>query len=152
MNVQQYLQQQNVSYQTVPHEPTFDAQSLAKAVHVAGKEVAKSVLLRADREYVLAVLPATYTVDLERARQVLGANHVALATEAECGSRFADCELGALPPFGSKYGMKTMMDRSLEADEEIVFEGNTHHEALRMRTDDYRRLEQPMIGDFCHPW
>jgi Ala-tRNA(Pro) deacylase len=152
MNVQNYLRQQNVSFTAMPHQPTFDAQSLALAVHVPGQEVAKSVLLRSGREYVLAVLPATHTVDLHGVRDLLGGGQVALATEAECGSHFADCELGALPPFGSEYGMRTIMDRSLLADEEIIFEGNTHREAIRMRTADFRSLEQPLVGDFCHPW
>ena len=56
---------------------------------------------------------------------------------------FADCELGALPPFGSQYGVRTLMDRMLLEDEEIVFEGNTHHEAIRMRHKDYASLEHP---------
>src|SRR5690606_21904109 len=128
------------------------AQSLAHAVHVSGNEVAKTVLLRCGRDYALAVLPATHTVDLQAVQQLLGRGPVALATEAECGSRFPDCELGALPPFGSEYGMRTLMDRALLSDEEIVFEGNTHREAIRMRTEDYRRLEQPLVGDFSHPW
>jgi Ala-tRNA(Pro) deacylase len=152
MNVQQFLRQRNVPFTPMPHQPTFDAQSLALAVHVPGQEVAKSVLLRCDRQYVLALLPATHTVDLHGVKELLGCEHVALATEAECGSHFADCELGALPPFGSEYAMRTIMDRTLTADEEIVFEGNTHREAIRMRTEDFQRLEQPLVGDFCHPW
>ena len=152
MNVQSYLRQRNVPFTTLSHQPTFDAHSLAQAVHVPGQEVAKSVLLRCDGEYVLALLPATYTVDLHAAGEMLGCKHAVLATEAECGSHFADCELGVLPPFGAEYRMRTIMDRSLLKDEEIVFEGNTHREAIRMRTEDLRRLEQPQVGDFCHPW
>jgi Ala-tRNA(Pro) deacylase len=152
MNVQQFLRDRDVSFTPLPHQPTFDAQSLAVAVHVPGQEVAKSVLLRCDREYVLALLPATHTVDLHAVKEMLGCERVALATEAECGSRFADCELGALPPFGSEYGMRTIMDQSLAKDEEIVFEGNSHREAIRMRTEDFQRLEHPSLGEFCHPW
>jgi Ala-tRNA(Pro) deacylase len=152
MNVQSYLRERNIAFKPMEHRPTYDAQSLAVAVQVSGLEVAKSVLLRCDRDYILALLPATHSVDLHAVKDLLGCSHAALATEAECGSRFADCELGALPPFGSEYGMRTIMDRSLLADEEIVFEGNTHREALRMKTADFRHLEQPIVGDFCHPW
>jgi Ala-tRNA(Pro) deacylase len=152
MNVQKFLQKRGLQFTAMPHQPTFDAQSLALAVQVPGQEVAKSVLLRCGREYVLALLPATHTVDLHAVKDLLGCAHVALATEAECGSHFADCELGALPPFGSEYGMRTIMDDSLARDVEIVFEGNSHREAIRMRTDDFRGLEQPLVGAFCHPW
>lgn len=45
--------------------------------------------------------------------------------------------------------MKTVLDESLTEDEEIVFEGNTHHEAIRMMLDDFRRIEQPQIASFA---
>lgn len=146
MNVQHFLQRRDVAFSSVDHEPTFDAQHLAQCVHVTGEVVAKSVLLRADDSYVLAVLPATHAVDLRLAKKTLGAEAIALASEKECGSHFPDCELGALPPFGSHYGMKTLVDASLLADDEIVFQGNTHHEAIRMSVRDYRWLEQPLVA------
>ncbi|MGE5754193.1 MAG: aminoacyl-tRNA deacylase, partial [Planctomycetaceae bacterium] len=59
-----------------------------------------------------------------------------------------DCERGALPPFGSRYGLKTLVDESLTRDERIVFEGNTLHEAIRMSYRDYADLERPQVADF----
>jgi Ala-tRNA(Pro) deacylase len=44
--------------------------------------------------------------------------------------------------------MKTMVDESLTKDEEIVFEGNTHREAIRMDFEDFCQVEQPLIGSF----
>jgi Ala-tRNA(Pro) deacylase len=152
MNVQQFLNQRHVAFETLDHRPTYNAQRLAQVVHVPGNEVAKAVLLQADDGYVLAVLPATRSVDLERAREAAGARTVELATEPECAECFPDCELGALPPFGSRYGLKTLVDRSLLEDEQIVFEGNTHHEAIRMKLRDYMELEKPLLADFSHPF
>jgi Ala-tRNA(Pro) deacylase len=152
MNVQQYIEQRGIPFRMLNHQPTYAAQRLAQVMHVPGEEVAKAVLLRADDGFVLAVLSATRTVDLERVREIVGAASVDLASEPDCGSHFADCELGALPPFGSKYGMRTLVDRSLSEDEEIVFEGNTHHEAIRMKFRDYLELERPRLADFSHPF
>src|SRR5262245_49678529 len=119
MNIRKLLQQGNVPFQMLDHPPTYAAQRLAQIVHVSGDEVAKVVLLRADDGFVLAVLPATRGVNLERVRALVGAAKVSLATEPECGTCFPDCELGALPPFGSKYGLRTIVDRSLSEDDEI---------------------------------
>jgi len=150
MNVREFLQQRGVRFSMLDHQPTYTAQRLAQAVHVSGDEVAKAVLLRADDGYVLAILPATRTVDFARVGQLTGAAIIELATEIECGDCFPDCELGALPPFGSKYGLRTLVDRKLTEDEEIVFEGNNHHEAIRMKLRDYLDIERPTIGDFSH--
>lgn len=151
MNVEKFLQEQRVAYDLIPHRDTYDAQHLAQTVHTPGKEVAKTVLLRADGgyAYLVAVLPATKRIDFERLGALLGGSRIELATEVEMYNRCLDCEIGALPPFGSHYAMKTVVDSSLAERKEIVFEGNTHHEAIRMRYDDFYRLEQPIVTSFA---
>ena len=46
---------------------------------------------------------------------------------------------------------KTLVDSSLAKEEEIVFEGNTHHEAIRMKFSDFCRLESPLIIPLTRP-
>lgn len=148
MNVQKFLSEGGRAFEVLKHPTTFTAQQVAQAVHVPGDEVAKTVVLKADGRYVMVVLPSTHQVDLAKARDVLQAGAVALADEGEFVRLFPDCEPGALPPFGSQYGQTTLVDESLTRDEQIVFEGNTHHEAIRMRYRDYEELERPQVADF----
>ncbi|MCA9260023.1 MAG: YbaK/EbsC family protein [Planctomycetales bacterium] len=151
MNVAKYLTEQSIDYDVITHRDAYDAQRLAAAIHVSGKEVAKTVLLRTDSgQYVVAVVPANLTINLLEVADMLHETGVGLASEREIVKQCPDCERGVLPPFGSQYGMETIVDESLTEDFEIVFEGNTHHEAIRMRMDDYRRMEQPRIGNFTH--
>ena len=152
MQVQDFLKQHDVTFETLEHLPTYDAQRMAQAVHTPGHEVAKTVLLRAGNgtAYVVALLPADQQIDLAKAREALGGGAVELATEHEIAERCPDCEIGALPPFGTQYGMRTLVDSGIAEDEEIVFEGNTHSEAIRMKFEDFQRLEQPLIGSFAH--
>jgi len=58
---------------------------------------------------------------------------------------FPDCELGAMPPFGSLYNLRVFVDESLAADEEIVFNAGTHRDAIRMRFADFARLAKPTM-------
>ena len=148
MNVSTFLDYREVPYTKVNHSPTYTAQRLAQMVHCSGEMVAKSVLLAVDDGFVLAVLPATHQVDLARAQRFMGAEHVDLATERECGRHFRDCELGAMPPFGTHYGIRTMIDHALVAEESIMFGTNTHNEAIRMHTSDFLTLEDPLIATF----
>jgi len=150
MNIADFLQQEKVKFDLIPHRDTFNAQSMAQTLHVSGHHVAKTVLLRADggKSYVVAVLPASRSIDLPLVSQLLAGRRVELATEAEVAEHCRDCELGALPPFGSYYGMMTIVDASLDEDDEILFEGNTHHESIRMSFQDYRHIEQPVVGHF----
>ena len=151
MNVAEFLKEKNVEFDLIPHRDTYDAQRMAQELHVPGREVAKTVLLRFPQEHacLVAVLPANRQIDFAKASQELGTDRLELATELEMSEHCPDCEIGALPPFGSRYGMKTIVDAALAEDEEIVFEGNTHHEAIRMRFDDFCDIETPLIASFA---
>jgi Ala-tRNA(Pro) deacylase len=153
MKMQEFLADRQVHFDVLEHEATFDSQHLAQAVHVSGRRVAKTVLLRADHgyRYAVAIVPATHLIDLDAVSQILGGANVELATEYEIAQRCPDCEMGALPPFGSMYGLETLLDESLLDAEQLVFEGNTHYEAIRMAGEDFTKLESPLIGNFARP-
>jgi len=76
-------------------------------------------------------------------KNALGAGVAELASERDLEEYFKDCETGAIPPFGSHYGMATVVDTDLAEDEYIVFDGNTHEEAIVIRFADYQMLERP---------
>jgi Ala-tRNA(Pro) deacylase len=151
MNVQGFLSDRKVAYDAIPHRATYDAQRLAQTLHTPGREVAKTVLLRADGgySYVVAVLPATKTIDFDKVSAAFGGSKIELATEIEIQQHCPDCEMGTLPPFGTQYAMKTLVEESLTEDEEIIFEGNNHHEAIRMRYEDFHRIETPLVAQFA---
>jgi Ala-tRNA(Pro) deacylase len=140
MDIKHYLRDRTVPFETILHHDTYGAQRLAHALHVPGRDVAKSILLRAGHGYVLAVLPATKVLDARQISEFLGGVKVELATEIEIGERFQGCEIGVLSPFGSQYGLTTIVEESLAAEENIVFDCGTHHEAIRMKFADYRSI------------
>jgi Ala-tRNA(Pro) deacylase len=151
MNVAKFLEKGHYKFKRVQHVPAYSAQHLAHELHVSGREVAKTVLLRANEghELVVAVLPASKQIDFKRAAKLLSGAKLELATEFDISAHCPDCDFGVLPPFGSRYGMTTIVDSSLTEDEFIWFEGNTHEEAIRMKFEDYRRLEQPIVAPFA---
>jgi Ala-tRNA(Pro) deacylase len=151
MNVATFLERGHYKFERVSHAPAYSAQRLAHELHVSGREVAKTVLLRANGgyQYVVALLPASKHVDFERVSKLLGGAKVELANEFDISAHCPDCDFGVLPPFGSRYGMTTIVDSSLAEDEYIWFEGNSHEEAIRIKFEDFRRLEQPLVGPFA---
>jgi Ala-tRNA(Pro) deacylase len=148
MKLDEFLFNQQVPFERLRHQPVYTANRMAQALHVPGREVAKTVLLRTNQGYALAVLPATRRVDLVRVRDDLGED-VAMASEEEMDRVFPDCERGAMPPFGSLYHLPTIVDESLAEDEQIVFESQNHEEAIRMAYRDYEALEHPRRGHFA---
>jgi Ala-tRNA(Pro) deacylase len=139
MRVADYLAEQHVPFESLPHPPAFSAQKLAKYLHVKGSEVAKAVLLHGPRGYFVAVLPATHQIDL----QVLAAHEdgpIRLADADEMVRLFCDCEWGAISPFGNLYGLPTLLDANMTPDMWIVVEAGSHMEAVRLSCRDFERV------------
>ena len=144
MCIRDFLQSRHVWFETLLHCPAPSATKRAKIIHVSGRRVAKGCWSRPTGGDVLVVLPATHRVDLERLAGVLGEKEIRIATEDEVERVFADCERGALPPFGRLYGLKTVVDVSLSGSGEFVFLANSRHEGMRMRYRDYEAIEAPI--------
>jgi Ala-tRNA(Pro) deacylase len=151
MRVPQFLTDQQVAFETVPHAPSYTAQKLAKHLHVSGRQVAKSVLLAGGERYYLAVLPAALRVDLAAVSERLGVT-VRVGAEHELVRLFSDCEWGAVTPFGHLYGLTTLLDTSIAPDSLIAFEAGRHVEAIRMICRDFERLERPLRFPFARPY
>ncbi|HSG32734.1 MAG TPA: YbaK/EbsC family protein [Thermodesulfobacteriota bacterium] len=143
-----YLDENNIKYITIKHSPAFTAQQIAENAHVSGKELAKTVMIKLDGKMAMAVLPASYHVDFKLLEEASGAIRISLADEQEFKDMFADCEVGAMPPFGNLYGMDVYVARSLAEDEEIFFNAGTHSELIRLSYKDFERLVKPKILKF----
>ena len=148
MEVIKFLKKSKVKYKVTKHKAAFTAQEVAAEEHEPGKYVAKAVVVKADDKYVMCVLPACYNIDLKSLKSQLKAKSVKLGSEKELGEIFGDCEVGAQPPFGNLYDLPTIMDKVLEEDDHIMFQGGTHEKSIRMSMADYRKLVGPKVLEF----
>ena len=88
--LKEYLDKENVPYQHDVHRTAYTAQEVAAEEHVPGKMVAKSVVIKVDDRFALAVLPASLRVDSAALKTALGAKELRLATEFEFTVLFSD--------------------------------------------------------------
>ena len=144
--VRDLLRQHRVPFSTQLHDYAVTAQEVAAAEAESGWHIAKPVLLTADGELVMAVVPAPLMVDLERARGVLGADEVRLAEESEFAPRFDDCETGAEPIFGNIYGVPVVVDERLTQEHRIRFAAGSHTETIEVTTRDFLKIEDPKVA------
>jgi Ala-tRNA(Pro) deacylase len=148
MNVMEYLDASESTYEIKRHRPVFTAQQMAQEEHIHGMNVAKPVIVKGDGVYYMCVLPACCKVNFDALKSVLEASEVYLVDEKELAGLFPGCQIGAEPPFGSLYGLPTIMDDRLRADEFIVFQDGSHDEAIRLELSEYLRIECPRIYAF----
>ncbi len=142
------LREKKVRYELTQHEQAFSAQEVAAVEHVTGHKFAKTVVVTADGEVFMLVLPASRHVDFKKAADIVG-KELKMASEERMKQLFPDVEIGAEPPFGSQYGMKTFVDQSLKGVDTIIFRAGTHDRTAKIRLTDYERVERPTYGSFA---
>ena len=66
----------------------------------------------------------------------------------EFKDKFPDCEVGAMPPFGSLYDLQTYISPELLTVDEIAFNAGTHYEVIKLNTFDFFDLTESNEIDF----
>jgi len=143
-----FLDEHHIKYVVISHSKAYTAQGIAAIAHIPGQELAKTVIVKLDGALAMAVLPASYQVDLLALKKLTGVKDAALASEREFKQHFPDCETGAMPPFGNLYSIPMYVDETLTADKEIAFNAGTHLELIRMSFADFKTLVKPEVLKF----
>jgi Ala-tRNA(Pro) deacylase len=146
--LKEFLDQNNIKYVTIIHSPAYTAQEIAALTHTPGKAMAKTVMIKIDGEIAMAVLPASFKVNLLLLQELTGSQQVDLATEHEFLNLFPGCELGAMPPFGNLYEIRVFVAESLAESNEIAFNAGSHSELIKMDYKDFERLVRPTVLKF----
>ena len=144
-SLREYLDKHEIKYVVISHSVAYTAQGIAALTHIPGRELAKTVIVKIDGKPAMAVVPASFHVDLRLLKKATGANTVELASEEEFKGLFPECETGAMPPFGNLYGMDVCADERLAKDKEIAFNAGSHRELIRLAWEDFNRLARPQM-------
>jgi Ala-tRNA(Pro) deacylase len=146
--LKEFLDRERIKYVSIVHSTAYTAQEVAASTHITGKELAKTVIVKLDGEMAMAVLPANRKIVLQDLREVTGSDQVKFASEEEFKARFAECETGAMPPFGNLYGMEVYAAASLSDNVEIAFNAGSHTEVIKLAYRDFERLAKPKVLSF----
>ena len=133
------LREENVAYETVSHPKTYSSAETASAAHVDDAHIAKSVVLKDEQGYLLAVIPASEWLNLDRLRKELN-RELHLASEEEADGLFSDCQSGAFPPLGKTYGIEMVLDEALTSLAKVYFEAGDHEQLIVVTGDQFQAL------------
>jgi Ala-tRNA(Pro) deacylase len=147
--LKEYLDENKIKYIKISHSSAYTAQEIAASVHIPGKELAKTVIVRVNDGFAMVVLPASRKINFDQLKNIAGNNEIRLAQEAEFKGLFPDCEVGAMPPFGNLYNLPVYVASTLTDDKEIAFNAGTHTDVIKISYSDFEKLVKPAIGAFC---
>jgi Ala-tRNA(Pro) deacylase len=141
--VQASLDGRGITYETIPHAGTYTTLAEAKALHIPADEVLKTVVLREDDGFAIAIIPASCRLDMSRVHEVIPARDLRLATEEEIEAAFPEFELGALPAVPELLGYPAYIDPKVFEHETVAFAAGTQTESIV--TNPHKLLWDPHV-------
>ena len=138
--------------------PTPTVETAAQAVGVRPEQIVKSILFLVDEvnapgalRPVLAIVNGTAYVE----RRVIaglygvGKKRVRLASPEEVQT-ITGYEVGAMPPFGHRQPLPTLLDRGVLDLPEVYAGGGDENALLRLKPDDILRASRAKVLDLCN--
>jgi len=148
--LKRYLDSSNIKYDLLSHPFSRSSMGTAEEAKVPGHQLAKGVIFKDRQGYLMAVLPTPLHVDITALNEITGRN-LELIEEDEVGRLFADCDLGAIPPFGNAYQLEVVLENALFDEDSIYFEAGDHRELIQVDGDDFKSLlKNARFGSFAH--
>ena len=139
VTLEDFLRSKGCRYEIVQHAHSHSSMDTAEVAHIPGDRLAKTVLLEDEFGYVAAVVPSTFHVRLSEMWKKTG-RRLVLASETEMRELFKDCEVGAVPPVCTAYGLQTYLDESLIRQPDVYFEAGDHEQLIHMNIDQFLEL------------
>jgi len=135
-----HLDKNKIKYEILGHKIVYTAFDLAQTMKRKLGEIAKTVLVKADKEYYLVVVPANCQLDFSSIKKALKVKKVSMARENEMKTRFK-VKPGAITPFGSVHKVAVLVDNALVRAKEIVLGAGSFTESIVMKPKDFMELE-----------
>lgn len=146
--VANFLKKQKVKHEVVKHRKVFTAYDLAQTLKKKLAEVAKTLVVRIDREHVLVVLPASRQVDFKALKKITGAKKVDIDRENVMVKMFK-VPAGALSPFhGVMAKVPVYIDKALMKAQKVIVQAGSFEESVHMKTKDLLKAVEGRLANF----
>lgn len=142
--LQAWLTQGGVPFTVLRHEPVYTSEQAAAVRGTPLASGAKALVVKAGDRFVLLVLPADRKLDSRKAREALGVKALRFANREEVENLTA-LQPGAIPPFGSLFGLPTYCDPALAENPSINFNAGDHAVSVQMAFADFIAAEKPTL-------
>jgi len=143
-NILRILKENSVEYTLLEHEPVYTSEQAAEVRGVSIKTGVKALVLKADKDFILALVRADKRADLKLIAKQEGVKRVNLARPEEV-LKITGCEIGSVPPFGHEKKLRTYMDREILEEDEVNFNIGEHTKSVRMKAKDLLKVLNPVL-------
>lgn len=152
-----YLESKKYKYQVIEHKTTFTAWDTAQTEKVKPGQVVKALVMKADNDHLLALIPSNKNLDKQKLLKIINAGRKKNKEKAYKKIDFAKevwmkknlpGKVGATPPFSELLKLDIYMDNLLAKNKKIYVGSGEYTESLLINVSQYLKTEKPTKGSF----
>ncbi|MBU0648616.1 YbaK/EbsC family protein [Patescibacteria group bacterium] len=140
-----YLDKAKVKYDVISHKVVYTAHDLAATLKEKTNNIAKTLLVRVDKRYILIVLPAHRQLDLMALKKYYKAKKAEIVKEGMIKKLF-NIKAGTLTPFGALHKVDVLFDKTLAKADKAVVRAGSYTDSLRVKIKDLIELEDAAVA------
>jgi len=148
IKVKKYLDSKGIDYEELAHKTVYTAYDAANTLKKKLSEIAKTILIEADKTHVLVVLPADKKIDMAKLKKALGAKSVKIPDE-KVMIRVMKIAPGALSSFGKMHDLEVLVDKAMLGTKQAVLSAGSFTDSVLMKVKDLVRIEEAQLADIA---
>jgi Ala-tRNA(Pro) deacylase len=142
--IREYMRAHAIAHREIAHPPAARTEEYSQALGSRYEQQAKCLLVRLSQaggaeEHVIAAIPASKKLDLGAVARLTGARRAKLAAREQL-TTVTGCEFGALPPIGSIFSLRLLVDRDLLTESEIYLNAGAVDHSMVIAPADLVRV------------
>lgn len=147
-----YLEKMGVSHDILEHKTVYTAIDAANTLKKKLDEIVKSLVVKADKDYYLVLLPANKNLNEEKLKKIISQQKGKdVKTVKIPGEKIMQNALkikaGALSAFGKVHKLPVIIDKELEKAKKAVFSTGGLNHSIEMKVKDFINLEEAVSGN-----
>ncbi len=153
LKVIKYLEKAGVPHNVLEHKTVYTAFDAAQTMGRKLNEIAKSLLIQADKNYYLVLLPADYNLDFKKLGKTIGSASekgvkVVKIPAEKVMEKVLKIKAGALSAFGGFHNLPVVLDKELVKVKKAVFSSGSFNHSVEMAVKDFAKMENAIMGSF----
>ena len=148
-----YLDKAKAKHNVLEHKTVYTAYDTAVTMGKKLNEVVKTLLVAADKDYYLVLLPADHNLDFKKLvkeiSKTVGKKIKAVKIPSEdVMAKLLKVKAGAMSAFGGLHKLPVVVEKNLLKTKKAVFASGSFNHSVEMAVKDFIKLEKAALGSF----
>jgi Cys-tRNA(Pro)/Cys-tRNA(Cys) deacylase len=148
-----YLEKAGIDHKILEHKTVYTAWDVAATMKKELSEIAKTLLVAADKDYYLVILPADHNLDFKKLAVFLTKHtgkkvKVVKIPSEKVMENLLKIRAGALSAFGGLHKLPVVMEKKMAKSKKAVFPSGSFNHSIEMAVKDFIAFEKAVLADF----